>query len=601
MRKPNNGDFSNRGKSAGPRRGDAGPSKSFRPNSSGPSRPARPGFGRPPSRSAKHLFNEVQGINHADPSASRYDRPRPDRERRERSFSDRPVRVELERLHKYLARCGVASRRSAEALISEGRVEVNDQLVTTQGHKLDPESDIVKVDGFPVQPERLLYYLVNKPKGVVTTLSDPRKRSTIVNYLPDVGVMLRPVGRLDMDTEGLLICTNDGNLADRLTHPKFGVEKEYDVIVKGEVQEKSVKRLREGVCIMGRWTSEAHVELLNYERRTDTTKLKMVIHEGRNRQIRLMCDAVGHPVEELTRVRIGHLLIKGLASGQARRLGVAEINQLLEMSGPDVQRSYARPRPEDRRRTMERERERGERTFGDGEERPQRSFGDREDRPRREFGDRPQRSFGDREDRPRRDFGDRPQRSFGDREDRPRRDFGDRPQRSFGDREDRPRRDFGDRPQRSYGDREDRPRRDFGDRPQRSFGDREDRPRRDSGDRPQRPYGDRPQRPNGDRPQRPYGNRDDRPKRDFGDRPQRPYGDRPQRPSGDRPQRPYGNRDDRPKRDFGDRPQRPYGDRPQRPSGDRPQRPYGNRDDRPKKPYGSGGSSRPNRPYRPKD
>lgn len=217
---------------------------------------------------------------------------------------------------------------------------VNGELLIEVGTMIDPEVDDVRVDGHPARPEALHYILLNKPKGFVTTLSDPRKRPTIVQLMPDLGVMLRPVGRLDMDTEGLIICTNDGNLTDRLTHPKFGIEKEYHVIVTGDVSDKSIQRLRDGVFVQGRWTAEAYAEKLSYERRTDTSKLKLVIHEGRNRQVRLMCDSIGHPVESLERVRIGTLTDRGLARGQARRISVDELEQLYQMSGSRVERSW---------------------------------------------------------------------------------------------------------------------------------------------------------------------------------------------------------------------------------------------------------------------
>lgn len=265
---------------------------------------------------------------------------RPQRPSRDRESGERPeLHEEAERLHKYLARCGVGSRRAAEILISEGRVEVNGELIMEMGHKILP-GDEVKLDMNIVRPEKPHYILLNKPKGVITTLSDPQGRRTIVDLLPDLGVMLRPVGRLDKETEGIIICTNDGNLTDRLTHPKFGVEKEYHVIVRGDVSDKAVERLRKGVNILGRYTEPAFVEKTGYEKRSDTSRLVMVIHEGRNRQIRLMCDAVGHPVDALERVRIGPLNGRGLQAGQARKISQTELDQLYAMSGPEVERSY---------------------------------------------------------------------------------------------------------------------------------------------------------------------------------------------------------------------------------------------------------------------
>ncbi|MBL8061110.1 MAG: pseudouridine synthase [Chthonomonas sp.] len=304
----------------------------------GPPKKDRPPYGKsdrsgPPKKpygggsSAKRLLKDV--IQGDRPDRPRYSDRSTRPERRERD--DGPPK---ERLHKYLARCGVASRRAAEIMIQEGRVELNGELVTEMGVLVDGYTDDIRVDGKRCRPEKLAYVLLNKPKGVITTLSDPRRRPTITQYLPDLGVMLRPVGRLDMESTGLIICTNDGNLADRLTHPSFGVEKEYDVIVRGEVGERALKRLRNGVYILGKWTAEAYVEVISYEKRSDTTKLRMIIHEGRNRQIRLMCDSVGHPVEALERVRIGPLKIRGLRSGEARLIGMQEVEELWGASGP---------------------------------------------------------------------------------------------------------------------------------------------------------------------------------------------------------------------------------------------------------------------------
>lgn len=238
----------------------------------------------------------------------------------------------LERLHVRIARSGLCSRRAAETLIQEGRVEVNGELVVELGRKVGPD-DEVRVDGQPVGTAKIHAVLLNKPKGVVTTMRDPQGRPTILPYLPDYGVMLKPVGRLDMDTEGLLICTNDGDLAHRLAHPRYGVEKEYQAVVKGIPDEKTLDKLRKGVWIEGGKTSPAQVSLIHAEARTNTTSLRITIHEGRKRQVRLMCEAVGHPVASLRRVRIGPLHIRGLRAGECRLLGQQDVQELRRLVG----------------------------------------------------------------------------------------------------------------------------------------------------------------------------------------------------------------------------------------------------------------------------
>lgn len=236
------------------------------------------------------------------------------------------------RLHVYIAHAGVCSRRAAEELIKEGRVQINGELVTEMGVKVN-EGDIVSVDGEDLTIARHYTVLLNKPTGVVTTLSDPQRRPTIVRYLPDYGVQLKPIGRLDMDTEGLLLCTNDGELSHRLAHPSFGIEKEYQAIVEGIPSEKALRDLQRGVFIEGKRTAPAKVEVIHVEEKKNTTGLRITIHEGRKRQIRLMCELVGHPVKSLKRVRIGSLRIRGMRAGECRLLGKEEVNELRSMVG----------------------------------------------------------------------------------------------------------------------------------------------------------------------------------------------------------------------------------------------------------------------------
>ncbi len=236
------------------------------------------------------------------------------------------------RLHKYLASCGVASRRKAEQLILDGRITVNGEIITTLGVKVDVD-DVVTVDGKAVTPERFVVVAMNKPKGVVTTLSDPRRRPTIAQYLPDMGVTLKPVGRLDMDSDGLILATNDGELAARITHARYGLEKEYRVSVTGQPAEKDLDRLRRGIYVEGVKTSPAKIRTIGMDRKGSSTQLEFIIHEGRNRQIRRMCEAIGCPVITLKRVRIGPISLQRMPAGKCRVLGKIEIDLLKRAVG----------------------------------------------------------------------------------------------------------------------------------------------------------------------------------------------------------------------------------------------------------------------------
>ena len=228
---------------------------------------------------------------------------------------------EGERLQKVLARAGLGSRRICEDLIAEGRVTVNGD-VAVLGRRVDSENDRIEVDSVPigVRPG-LVYYLLNKPAGVVTTADDPQGRPTVVALVPDEPRVF-PVGRLDADTEGLLLLTNDGDLTHRLTHPSFGVEKEYLAEVTGTPSRGALRRLREGVELDDGMTAPAKVAL------HEPHLLTIVIHEGRNRQVRRMCDAVGHPVRRLVRARIGPLRDQSLPPGAWRPLSIDEVRAL---------------------------------------------------------------------------------------------------------------------------------------------------------------------------------------------------------------------------------------------------------------------------------
>jgi len=225
------------------------------------------------------------------------------------------------RLQKVLAQAGLGSRRTAEEMIERGRVRVNGERAEL-GRRVDPEADVIEVDGAQIGTKAgLVHYLLNKPAGVVTTASDPQGRPTVVELVP-AEPRVFPVGRLDADTEGLLLLTNDGDLTHRITHPSYGVEKEYLAEVASEPSRGALRALRQGVELDDGITAPAKVAVVG-ER-----LIKLTIHEGRNRQVRRMCEAVGHPVVRLVRTRIGPLAERSLAPGEWRALAQDEVRAL---------------------------------------------------------------------------------------------------------------------------------------------------------------------------------------------------------------------------------------------------------------------------------
>ena len=228
---------------------------------------------------------------------------------------------QFERLQKVLARAGIGSRRVCEKLIVEQRVTVDGEFAEL-GKKVDPETSQVEVDGLKIGVRQdLVYYLLNKPVGVITTSKDPQERSTVVDLVP-THPRVFPVGRLDADTEGLILLTNDGDLTHYLTHPSFGIEKEYLVQVEVKPSRNAIRELRQGVELDDGLTSPAKVSLV------DEKLLKIVIHEGRNRQIRRMCESVGHPVKRLIRSRIGPIVDRSLRPGSFRELTNQELKSM---------------------------------------------------------------------------------------------------------------------------------------------------------------------------------------------------------------------------------------------------------------------------------
>jgi len=234
--------------------------------------------------------------------------------------------IEGERLQKALARAGLGSRRMAEILIEAGRVTI-DGRIAELGNRVDADSQEIRVDGklVPAAPSAV-YFLLNKPTGVITTADDPHGRPTVVEMI-DTEVRIFPVGRLDMATEGLLILTNDGRLAHLLTHPSVGIEKEYLVRVEGDPNPSSIRRLREGIELDDGVTAPAQVS------RVSDGVLRIVIHEGKNRQVRRMCEAIGHDVVRLVRTRIGPIHDAKLAPGSSRSLSVGEVRKLMDAVG----------------------------------------------------------------------------------------------------------------------------------------------------------------------------------------------------------------------------------------------------------------------------
>jgi 23S rRNA pseudouridine2605 synthase len=243
------------------------------------------------------------------------------------------------RLQKILSQAGVASRRAAEKLIADGRVSVNGRTIHEMGVKADPAADDIRVDGRRVRAaERLRYILLNKPKGYVTTRSDPERRRTVMDLLSGVREYVYPVGRLDYDSEGLLLLTNDGDLAARLTHPRHGVERTYEARVAGTPDDEALTRLRKGIPLDGHRTQPATVVLVPPRRRDDDAVLLLTIREGRNRQVRRMCEAVGHPVQTLKRTKVGPLSDRRLKPGEWRELKPDEVAALKKAAATHVEK-----------------------------------------------------------------------------------------------------------------------------------------------------------------------------------------------------------------------------------------------------------------------
>lgn len=230
------------------------------------------------------------------------------------------------RLNKYLARSGVTSRRKADILIEEGRVRVNGETVTRLGSQINVEADKVEVNGVEIKPETKYYLILNKPPGYVVTLDDPLERPTVKELLPDLGIRLFPVGRLDLNSEGLLLFTNDGELAHKLMHPRYEINKVYMVRIKGRIESRDLSVLSDGVYLDNRKTSPDKTRLI--KRDPASSLLKIEVHEGRKREIRRMFQAVGYHVVKLKRIQFAGLKLGRLEKGKWRYLKPDEIRKL---------------------------------------------------------------------------------------------------------------------------------------------------------------------------------------------------------------------------------------------------------------------------------
>jgi len=237
-----------------------------------------------------------------------------------------------ERLQKVMAEYGVASRRKSEEIIYAGRVKVNGRLVTEPGLKIDKERDVIEVDGNIIKsPEKKIYILLNKPSGYITSVKDQFGRPTVLDLLKEISTRVFPIGRLDYDTEGLLILTNDGELTYKITHPRHSIDKTYRALVRGEVNGDDIKIFERGMAIEDYVTAPAKMEIVRYSK--GNSVIDITIHEGRNRQVRKMCSAIGHDVIRLRRIKIGDIGLGGLKTGEWRYLKDSEIRYLKKLGG----------------------------------------------------------------------------------------------------------------------------------------------------------------------------------------------------------------------------------------------------------------------------
>lgn len=240
--------------------------------------------------------------------------------------------MEEERLQKFIANQGICSRRKAEEYITSGRIKVNGNVIMELGTKIDPSKDVVEVDGKKISniAGKKVYILLNKPIGYVTTTRDQFNRNTVLD-LVNVKEKVLPVGRLDMYTSGAIILSNDGDFIYKITHPKYEVEKTYNVTLKGQVTDEEIEQLKNGVQIENYVTGKAKVKILRIDKEKDLSRVELIIHEGKNREVRKMCEAIGRKVLALHRTKIGNISVKDLRLGTWRYLRPNEIKSLLDI------------------------------------------------------------------------------------------------------------------------------------------------------------------------------------------------------------------------------------------------------------------------------
>ncbi|MFB5661605.1 pseudouridine synthase [Alteribacillus sp. HJP-4] len=234
----------------------------------------------------------------------------------------------MERLQKVIAHAGVTSRRKAEEFIKEGRVQVNGKVVKELGTKVSPQNDTIEVDGVPVDKEQPVYFLLYKPRQVISAVSDDKQRKVVTDFFEDVAERIFPIGRLDYDTSGLILLTNDGEFANKMMHPASKIQKTYIAKVEGKPDKQLLKKLEKGIEIDGRKTAPAKVKINSANRKTNSSIVEIMIHEGRNQQVRKMFEHIGHPVIKLKREKYAFLTLENLHPGESRPLKPIEIKKL---------------------------------------------------------------------------------------------------------------------------------------------------------------------------------------------------------------------------------------------------------------------------------
>ncbi|MGP4076971.1 pseudouridine synthase [Halobacillus sp. K22] len=242
----------------------------------------------------------------------------------------------MERLQKVIAHAGVASRRKAEQMIIDGKVKVNGEVVKELGTKVSSNDD-VEVEGVPIVKEAPVYYLLYKPRGVISSVSDDKGRKVVTDYLPEVDERIFPIGRLDYDTSGLLLLTNDGEFANLLMHPKHEVDKVYIAKTKGIPSREQLQQLKKGINVDGEYLKAVHAKINSSDPKKNSAIIQVILHEGKNRQVRRMFEALGYPVDKLKRERYGTLDLHGMNAGDSRPLKPHEVKQLRQLAEKNVE------------------------------------------------------------------------------------------------------------------------------------------------------------------------------------------------------------------------------------------------------------------------